>query len=1632
MPSTDTTEVPEQQPIVIDSSSTPPISPVIADQRAFKAKFGMASLDMTLEDVSRNIQAGNEDQVRERAAKQQDYLKALQAEKLISDFATKKEGPLNSGEVKFVRGAVEALSHPTDPKSAFEEYYAQEYMNLVPQTAARNADSHLAEAMQQIPEEANDFKRLGSTLAAYHEYAVTHLQNAQAEVESQSTVGWIADQAKGLVPGYTDVKMRGLTGDTSRFSGLLGQNLYEQAQELSRSPDFKTYKTKFDAIMTGLKKDNPSLAVMFAQAVAGQSISEENWNNMTTLLDLSTIKPLGIAKSVTGLAGKAAMRQEVSNTVKGMVKALEDPALDRAGMHEAVGDLKEATVAKATQNFIEDVKGTSDVTKRGLESLHSYFDAVITKFKSNTNGLDRELVNRVSENIDTIRTDLVDKIQNTMRVERLPAVFAVEKNVRAILDDIKTKYPGLNNSILDIKPPQKEQLSGGWTVDVHFGQSDGTLFSSKNAAKKFIDQAGLTGTIESKEAGVVGVTKTFEVQKGMGYYVKVSRGITETDSVVRDALLATSQTKTPTSWLNAWGGWLGAARTPEETLSLEQLMNRKVATYAPSSLQKVVKDNAQEVNKLKAWSWVPWSPQKKKWDDWNRVVAESRDNWRDPLTGEKRMFDNGNELSHFYQNMLHRAPDEQEIAAYFQYKSHQDVLDVLRNNAAYRNKFRIGAETHEFKVFDPAKETPKTQGYAIKQVDGVRLADATEMGNDSVLFLGKTLGEEKLLDSARFSRASNWFKKLTKDVAEGRKVLVRITNPEDRPFQDFGTKVADTRVRYVISDSMDTKPLSWSQTLGKPRPADYDFDHYIKQAKMRFDSVTKRNWYEGDTTVAAFNIRAMGTEVAKGLEQVRLLLKDNKVAEAKAANPLPMNFDEVQKWFTPQNVNGKVVPARLSLEDPIHVVPRNKMVRDMSSDLKDRYKEFYDGSTQGYGRYIENKTDVDEIFTFENKGTKANPLYNVTPARQIDPITSVNRALNRVIEQTFLDDYKIFSVEHWIQEAKPFLSASKEEIAANPFYHFFNPRWMGGADLTSVNNLKTAQFQIRQFLGISDPTSTSIQDTTQKLIDSIYNKTGSSALALAPTYIIPTLRDPASTIRALTFHAKLGLFNPAQLLTQAQTFATIFGVAGAKFAAPGTKAAMLHMWAGVNGTPEIVAKMDQLATKQIIPGTSRWLPGEWTEARELLNNSGFGNVAGEYAARDNFLSFNVIDSAKHKFLNAGAFFFTEGERNVRNGAFYTAYREFRDVHPTGRVTDADARGILQRADLLNVNMSRASNSKIQEGIFSIPTQFLTYQLRTAELMLGKRLTDKERFRMFTTYATLYGVPSAFGLSGLPVGDAINSWALQNGYVRGEQNASGYISDAIANGLPSMIMALSTGNWYNIGEKYGVQGFELLRESMQSDKGLLDIVGGAAYSTLAGVIEGTSTVRKIVGNLFRDEESQFKVKPDHFAEMFREISSFNSAWKLYAALSTGKMISKKDTYLGDTTPVNAIFQYLSGLQPQDVSDANKMIMNEKDIKDYQKYIEQKFIREWRRGLQAAADGNHTQATDYFTNAKAWLQIGDTPLEKYGDMISIANKDYESLVDRVDTSAYLKDTPQSKKETLFNAFETKQKLKLQGVR
>lgn len=1669
--------------------SQPNLTPDVIAQRAARGSFGLSDqTGKSYQDFYQSIANGQEQPLRQELTASLNYKQQMQRYQTMQDFATMKGHPLTDEDVNNLQAFIDVS--PNDPKTVVESNYSASFLGALKNTPGA-AGSWYADAAKEQPQVVEQAEANSNDFLTKKMYATQKREDAEGGASEQGWLGWGVNKIEEAIPGFNEYNLRGNVSGSSRFQGTLGTQLQNEATQLLRKP-MPQYTAEFDQIMNRLSKTDPGLAVQFAHFVEGASASETMLNDLFTPIDAASV--YGIAKGAVGLTrtlmGKAVVMNDIRRVNKEMIQAEANTAHQPIPVvaAAAAGDLGKAAEDKIVANVIASMNGASDAEKEVIEAMPSGLRADEAAMKADPGRFGQEIVNRWAEQAQTFRENFLQTVANITRVERLPGIVSVKKAVQAVKEDIINDYPGIKNSILDLNSTlkiddlQHNRITNTYDIELQFGRHTGEYFLSKAEAEHFAELYGLPlkGSITAeqqlrktflenslKEANekltqykiergitksasdlglnhptpeldaridniekgipnfqkeltsIVGSGTGAEVKpKGWAFYLSVRQPLDETKSVVRDLLVQTKMTKTPDSMLNSFVGWL---RTPDETLSQAQNMNRKVASYTGSVLLKLAKEEAQSIRKLTKWA-LPGTEKKTRFLEWERAVKVSRD-MLDKDGNKGYFFQSPGELDSFYRTTFQRGVTEPEVEAYQSFVRLVEMDRVMRNTAMYRNMSRLGTKQHSLWYLDE-------QGNKVASPFFPGIEQRTfPIGEDGMVVMGDHLGEESYYAVGGSRMNAKAKKNLEDEIAKGERKVLRVYDPETRPLSGFLNK--DHRVRYIITNKSESKPLNFDQI---PRRGgghfDFDYDHYIKQANMRFDQVMQKWVYEGDSTVMPMQNRVLGRRVAGYLEEVRLAMaaKDMTAAKAAAGKIPAIPWEDIQKWFKPSRnpKTGKMIPPRLNIHEPIQVVPKGQMIADIDKSLENRYtingkNKFKDGTKSGsdarqFQVEYSGQRDSYEVYTLNDEGSLHNPLYKYEPATLVDPIPTLNRSLTKIVNSTFMDDYKIFSVEHWLAEAGDHL---EDDWKQAPFSVFHQGKFKRGTDPGLQRQLEDARFKIKQFIGTSSALQNVLDDMAQRMADAIYTKFGAGdtkfgrAIRLAPSTMISRLTDPVTFAHTVTYHAVIGLWSLPQIMVQSMTYVTILGLAGPESAMKGTLGAALHQFSRLNRHPNIIEHMDKIASRM------GYRPGEWKEAMTELGRTGFENVGGEHILRDGSYAPKVIQNGVNSFLDAGTIFFKGSERNARYGAWYTAFKEFRDANPVGKITQLERNSILERAEMLSGNMSRASKSALQTGVMSFPSQFLAYQMRLAELFTGHRITMRDRARLLATYSVIYGVPTAAGVAAFPITDIFRQQAKQNGYVVGDN----WLSTTMMEGVPAMLGQLATGNVYNVGDRYGSPGVPLIRDILASDKPWWNLLGGVSWNTLSTAFEQSDGFRTAMMSAIRNDGNAFPIRAEDGLDILKVISSYNAANRMLVAMNTGRWMSKNENYISDVSPMNAFFQTVTGMQTQQASDIGNTAILLKDRKAYEQDLENHFIKEFRRGLHEQ-ESNPTQARDSFTRAFSVLNKGGYPNEKVSSAIALALQDNESLVNRLNWDFYLKNVPQTQKDSLMMAYNRTQ--------
>lgn len=1661
-----------------------PLPADVAKQKAVKTNIGFGDSLGTSDKLYQDFLAGKEQMIRDHASSVVDYQKALAREKAIQAMAA-QAGPLDSAAMEKLINPFHSDDSADPSSVIERAYSTKYVSSMNTARGFMQDQNVLTRAAEEIPDQYQQAVESGNELLAKNQYILSKIQQLQQTVENQSWFGWGLDQAKQLTQFYPEYKERGLIDKTYFEGVGLGSNKEVQSNNLYRKPfgEFKQSLDKAvdylakdnpslalswtqsmygqDVFQKTLDNAFSLFAIPDTLAVAkvAQKLLRYNQIRKATrdIVDSAARQPLPTRATMAegaGDLGESAVVTVANNTMAAVAGTVDPIKVARQGLLSTWkqmaddfganrGTYLSREITTRLQDEIEkdggallDKNMTMNRVERNPQAItedvvRAYKDRLIDKYRgpgSTVLDVDGPFIEPAS-NTKWFRMHLGSHDGTLLSSHETAQGLADQLGIPAA--NIKSK-PSNNiaRDTLDADIARFENEGGFIKPEPDYNamrlaelQRQLSTRSPKGTPKEVKgDMRKEVRALESGRAEAIRPPDQATIeQQGLGFYIEKWVPMKETDDFLRDIMIkdlhgnavpeaiSHSSSEGSKSIINSVLGWV---RNSDETMSIQESAQRKAATYARSNLEQWAYSMSKDLNKLASkGSW--WKPTAYIGRVSARDVREQFVRTLDHSKQVERWFKNPGELQDFYLRSFHRDPSELETKAYFNYIKAIEGDRMFGEIQEFKYRARVGAEQHQVRVEGP-DGTPKYSD----PFDGVDLK-AFPHTADQILLMGKKAGEETVNTIGHINAKA--VRELSAKVERGEAKVIELYDIDHHPLSNFSDAARGQRIRYVYSETVDTKPLQFNHVNKKEGGHfEWDYDHYLKQADIR-EQHSGKHLYIGDSTIMPISGRRLGENVAKiWNEAQRLIREGNWEGVRPLAAKLGIEHQKFTGWYKAgRDENGLILPAKLNANEPVMVVSKGKNIRAIDNSLQQRYPTtFVDGTKSGLANNFkvaynrERHTDFD-FRTINDIGTKGNPIYAYQPSKMVDPLTTMNRALNRAMNSAFMDDYKLYGIEHWLREAEQHLEVKGgiAEIRSSPFKYFNDPKYKADLPIDKKLNLESHRYKINTFVGIPSKFDTWVHTFTNHLADTAYSKYGpvenrnfaEKALSLTPIWLMHRITNPVDFIRSATFNFKLGLFNPAQFLVQAQTHALIWSLEP-RHGTVGTYAMMLHGWSQVNSTPRILRALDNYATKLSGFG-SKFKPGEFMEAREELEKTGFAHVAGEYEnmSKAYLPTTNFLGGDISRGLRIGQTPFRLGEQSTRVTAWYTAFRKFREENPTLPIGNAERSQILNHADLLTVNMSRASSSAINHGVFSLSTQFLTYQIKLAELFWSKRIGETPaqrmmaRGRLITGFSLLYGLPNAIGVTGAPVTDDIRGHLMDDlGYIPGEH----WWSTMINEGYPAWQLSMITGHVENVGDRFGSQGLQNFKQGLRSDIPWLLAIGGAGVSTTNNFIRaGLDPFYQGMLSWARgdSEDERFRIRGADLVQPFKEISTVNQFTKWWSALESSKWISKNEQYVSDVEPLRATLLALTGMSPQEQDD---MFIMDKIIKgetDAQKVAEKKFIKDWRRGLQAFASDDPQQGDAYIRNAISWLTTSGYQYDEILKIMAVANKGYESSID-----------------------------------
>lgn len=1141
-------------------------------------------------------------------------------------------------------------------------------------------------------------------------------------------------------------------------------------------------------------------------------------------------------------------------------------------------------------------------------------------------------------------------------------------------------------------------------------------------------------------------------QQGNGFYIQHVVYLPEGADFVRDGLLThdigelTNQmytalmkeggvhTAIPPSWGAGWSNAImGQWRNPVERLSAAEMQNRLIATHGPSVLLGLIKRG------LKPLEEIP----KSHWNDFNRLIRYSQKAWNDETKTPGIWFDTPAEIEDWYSryakkglfSRVARAPTEKEIRAYFAYKTL--MVDDLhfRELSVMQRKLVAGIKQHSVKFTDASGanvSTPFFEGAQVSEIPHdarVLYVDSTNPSGSKVRWYGSLKNRVNI----------------DQDIKEGRAKAIELADPKTRPLRDIDPR----RVRYVITYSNEEKPLGYNHVnrLGGGHMVP-EHGWFVKAADVDVEGATRI--YNGDKTMLSARSKAEADEMISYLERVRSVLAKWKTT---AAHNLP---GEIERW---ENEGGALSgdnlldqaaelgkqtgipfqkllqwwvgdgkhPAVFDVNEPLHSVPNGGRIIQMGPEgvaLRARHPGLIDGTKDGSllsKAMVEftQERDSEGLFTLRKSGTESNPQFAYEPSELLDPITSMERGYGRIINSMYTWDMKQYTMEHWLEQAKDYLDTGADgikEIRQNPLLWFNNPRFK----TTIPDNIKAQLInnweQARQFIGIPSKFDTGLQQVGQGLADIVYNQTvADRKFRVLPLDHLPKMTNVRSWLRQVAFVATQ--YSPVAWFTQASTLANVYFIAP-KYAMSSTAAMSSYMWwKAFSQRPEILAGLDRQM------GKFGWKPGQFMEAVKMMESSGFGHVGSEHAFREGdytlglqkmseitpfTMGVKTIEKAGRTLLDWGAMPFNSGAATTRIAGFFTSYLEHAAMSPGGVINRQMQSSMLSRAALLDHNMSSAFTTKLQSGWLSIPMQFMTYDIRLAEMMYGKQLTRQEKMQLFAGSSMMYGLRGGgLLLFGLPVANMIANGAEEYlNWVPGHDT----MKDLMFSGFPSWAFATLSGGgdaekgtWLDF-YKWGNKGVDEIEKFFDGSKTLAQVAGGAAGSVFESALKDSWGIRQIFHNM--GSQKYYPITSDDVMDLAKEFRFARDTRRAYIELQTGKWLTQNESWITNVTSAQAWIQYITGLSPQKGSDIWRKVevlkQNDEEIKFYQ----QKYAEEVHRALWLGSNQDKNNMDVHMRRANVILQVY-IPKHLWSQTSKRAAEGVsQSLIDKVDYNYYIK--------------------------
>lgn len=1342
-----------------------------------------------------------------------------------------------------------------------------------------------------------------------------------------------------LVPFRSWIALSGSL-DRPGFDLLPGSSLQNQFAYLhTLSPD--QYKSSVQGVVDKLVGQGDYLdAIQFVQGTLSYGNDDANWQNIFAGLDVASVVPVGgLIKALKGsskLVGIASHDAEAIASVTGQGAKAADIALAKDFQTGRIGSV--------------DINNLSDVEKNfsSIDRPQEYFTDTPTKASGppltrlQTAALARAA--RAHEfffGINKIDRETPEGLANA---------------VTQAQDDVRQMFVRQSHNIVNVTANEPDNVTNISSVTAKFGQVNGDWFPTKNAAEGW---AGRFVKLKTNDYSIL--------EEGTGWSVNVTRNVDETKAGARNFTIETDAKSADDMFTRFASPLLGA----DKKLSKSQTRARGVVVMSEERANEVMKSFAEPLATLQK--------NKRAFKEFNDFMVAARDHV-DPVRGRGVTYHTQAEFEDAWYDQFQHLPSYEQSDAYSSFKQFYDMDWVTRNLDVYKQKSILGIE--KITVPHSLGFSEKTLPDGTVSLKAIGTSDkATKIVNqDPVTFEGKVIGdlprgqrdhfsiglidEKGVLNryNTRFmtGKTKGW-EVLDKAKADGYQII--------QPYEGYAKIGADT-FDYVMTKTLKRDRPTMDLNYREGTRVVQKYNWYIKQPRLSIQNGSAR--YLGDLALANARDEHEAGFIRDTMNTARqMVLKKDAGAEKYFTDNLPMwSYKDFQKAVHAAGMDPRI-PFSITRAGSRTIDSGGILGELNKAGLKINNLDKGDVgrlSNQVRGRFLGERDETNMTAWGVEKGK----IFELAGDSQLSPLETMKLSMSDLVDVNLMNDYKIKSVRDFTSQFGHLLDGTEADFRANGLAYIYDPKYLTGANANEIRSAEGIRKAILNLWQHSTVVDKQIGLYKEKIVRSLRGVLGDHRAEWVGDKVLPKIQNADAYMRAFAFHTKMGFFNPKQLFLQMSSVVNIFSISP-KY---GIRAAALAspMKAGLYARPGILR-----AIGEKLAGTVGMKADDYEELVTLYKRSGFDLVKNDVSFIDDLSPPKFVRGKIGMILDAGTTPFKTGERIARSMAFATAYMEQKALKKGVLLGRNDEAQILQRAKDLTGNMTRDSNAPYQQGYTAVVTQFFGYQMRLMEQMFGSKLTGAEKGRLLFGMSLMYGAPVAAGMTFgvVPFREWIKDWLQGSGIQTDNTMAEPFID-----GFAATFLHAISGTNFNVAERYGPGGITTFYDFLKGDSSATELLLGASGGIIGDTVSDFDPIvkwftRSIDGN----DMTSFTPSTADILRPLTEISTVNTAEKLWRAVELGKWMSKNETNLTNVSDLEAGISAVLGVDPERVSDAFRQIGSMQARKDMQDRSRKAAVSEYRRAIQALQAGDNDLATQYFQQYKGELaSAGFSPYEQ----------------------------------------------------